>query len=78
MTLVDGRSVVHIPTASTSVYDVTGAGDTVLATVALAMGAGVELASGADLANRAAAIAVARVGAATVTAEELATVLEEG
>jgi D-beta-D-heptose 7-phosphate kinase/D-beta-D-heptose 1-phosphate adenosyltransferase len=72
MTLVEGARVVHIATASTAVYDVTGAGDTVLATVALALGAGIDLATAARLANRAAAIAVARVGAATVTAEELA------
>lgn len=72
MTLVAGRDVLHIPTASESVYDVTGAGDTVLATIALAMGAGLDLAFASRLANRAAAIAVSRVGAATVTADELA------
>jgi D-beta-D-heptose 7-phosphate kinase/D-beta-D-heptose 1-phosphate adenosyltransferase len=77
MTLVDGAQVVHIATASTAVYDVTGAGDTVLATVALALGAGIDLPIAARLANRAAAIAVARVGAAAVTADELAAVASQ-
>lgn len=53
------------------VADVTGAGDTVIATLALALAAGAQAAEAAALANEAAGIAVGRFGAATVTAAEL-------
>lgn len=53
------------------VYDVSGAGDTVTATVAVALGAGAGIEEAAALANRAAAIEVAKPGVATVTPEEL-------
>jgi D-beta-D-heptose 7-phosphate kinase/D-beta-D-heptose 1-phosphate adenosyltransferase len=54
------------------VADVTGAGDTVIATLTLALAAGVSLEDAARLANRAAGIAVAKFGPATVSAREIA------
>ncbi len=59
------------PSSAREVADVTGAGDTVVATLALALAAGASLAEAAILANLAAGIVVARFGPATVTAEEL-------
>jgi D-beta-D-heptose 7-phosphate kinase/D-beta-D-heptose 1-phosphate adenosyltransferase len=53
------------------VSDVTGAGDTVIATLALALAAGATPAEGAALANEAAGVAVGKFGAATVSADEL-------
>jgi D-beta-D-heptose 7-phosphate kinase/D-beta-D-heptose 1-phosphate adenosyltransferase len=53
------------------VFDVTGAGDTVVAAVALALAAGLEIADAARLANRAAGLAVARLGTTTLSAAEL-------
>jgi rfaE bifunctional protein kinase chain/domain len=61
----------HFPTAAQEVYDVTGAGDTALATCALALAAGGSFEEAARLANQAAGIAVGKVGTATVTAREL-------
>jgi D-glycero-beta-D-manno-heptose-7-phosphate kinase len=61
----------HFPTAARNVFDVTGAGDTVLATCALALGAGASLETAAILANHAAGIVVGEVGTATVTAAQL-------
>lgn len=62
----------HIPTMAKSVYDVTGAGDTVMATLALCLAAKLPLLESCLLANSAAGIVVGKVGAATVTREELA------
>jgi D-beta-D-heptose 7-phosphate kinase/D-beta-D-heptose 1-phosphate adenosyltransferase len=59
------------------VYDVTGAGDTVIATCALALGAGASLEAAARLANHAAGIVVGEVGTATVSAEQLRADLRE-
>jgi rfaE bifunctional protein kinase chain/domain len=53
------------------VADVTGAGDTVIATMTLALAAGASLSDGAELANRAAGIVVGKFGPATVTPEEI-------
>ena len=68
--LEDG-SVWNIPTATRAVFDVTGAGDTVIATVALARAAGIALAVGCALANYAAGGVLERVGVAAVSAQEL-------
>jgi len=65
-----------IPTRAREVFDVTGAGDTVAAVVALALGAGLPLGSAAHLANAAAGRVVAHIGTATVTAAELRDALE--
>lgn len=61
----------RMPTVARSVFDVTGAGDTVMATLALALAAGHDLLLAAMLANAAAGVSVAKLGAATVTPDEL-------
>jgi D-beta-D-heptose 7-phosphate kinase/D-beta-D-heptose 1-phosphate adenosyltransferase len=61
----------HLPATAREVSDVTGAGDTVVATLALAMAAGATTAEAAQLANEAAGIVVAKFGPATVTPNEL-------
>jgi D-beta-D-heptose 7-phosphate kinase/D-beta-D-heptose 1-phosphate adenosyltransferase len=66
----DGEPV-YVSTAAREVYDVTGAGDTVIATLAAAIAAGATLVEAASLANHAAGIVVSKVGTATATAEEL-------
>ncbi len=63
--------ITHIPTSARRVYDVTGAGDTVIATLALGLTAGLGVSEAARLANVAAGIVVAEVGTATVTADHL-------
>jgi len=61
----------RIPTAAKDVFDVSGAGDTVIGTVALGMAAGMPLLPACMLANFAAGIVVAKVGTATATPDEL-------
>ncbi len=68
----------HFPTAAREVFDVTGAGDTVLATAALAVASGASFEDAAVLANRAAGIVVGKAGTATVSAKELIADLESG
>jgi D-beta-D-heptose 7-phosphate kinase/D-beta-D-heptose 1-phosphate adenosyltransferase len=65
-----------IPAVAREVADVTGAGDTVVATLALALAAGAPLEEAAVLANHAAGIVVGKFGAATVTRDELITNLQ--
>ncbi len=67
----------HFLTTTREVYDVTGAGDTVLATCALALGAGATLEEATILANHAAGVVVGKVGTATVSPEELQAALQE-
>jgi D-glycero-beta-D-manno-heptose-7-phosphate kinase len=67
----DGQ-VKHIPTVARRVYDVTGAGDTVIAAVTLGIVAGLTIGEAAVLANLAAGIVVGEVGTATVTSNQLA------
>lgn len=62
---------VHIPTVAREVYDVTGAGDTVLALLACGVAGGMSLADAARLANIAAGIAVAKLGTSIVTPDEI-------
>jgi len=66
----DGGSL-YIPTTARQVYDVTGAGDTVVGTLALALSTGAAMADSAVLANQAAGIVVGMVGTATVSAKQL-------
>ena len=66
----------HIPTQARQVYDVTGAGDTVVGTMALALSAGASMREAATLANQAAGIVVGMVGTATVTAKQLTEALQ--
>ncbi len=71
MCLLDGSEEAHFPAVAREVSDVTGAGDTVIATLALTLGAGAPLAQAAWLANHAAGVVVGKFGPATVSAEEL-------
>lgn len=71
MALSSADGHVRIPTVARSVYDVSGAGDTVTATTAVALAAGATHVEAAILANHAAAIGVSRAGATTVTPEEI-------
>lgn len=63
--------VTHIPTVAREVYDVTGAGDTVIATLALALATSATFVESAVLANHAAGVVVGKLGTATVTRQEL-------
>lgn len=74
--LADGSREWSIPATARSVYDVTGAGDTVIAIMAMALSAGATLAEAARLANEAAGISVAKFGPAVVTADELVNALD--
>lgn len=74
--LQDNDQLVTIPTMAKEVYDVTGAGDTVVATLALGLAAGCSMREAAVLANHAAGIVVGKVGTASVSADELRMALE--
>ncbi|MEK7233215.1 MAG: D-glycero-beta-D-manno-heptose-7-phosphate kinase [Elusimicrobiota bacterium] len=63
--------VTHIPTRAREVFDVSGAGDTVISTLTLALAAGAPLCRAAALANHAAGIVVAKIGTATTDVNEL-------
>ncbi|PIE55815.1 MAG: D-glycero-beta-D-manno-heptose-7-phosphate kinase [Desulfobulbus propionicus] len=78
MALLEGNEArVTIPTNAKEVYDVTGAGDTVAATMALGMAVGCSMADAALLANYAAGIVVGKVGTASVSLEELHAVVSQ-
>lgn len=62
--------IIHLPAFARQVYDVTGAGDTVVSALALALAAGASLSEAAHIANHAAGIVVGRLGTATVTLED--------
>lgn len=64
-------AVLHVPTVARNVFDVTGAGDTVISVLALALGAGFSLPQASILANHAAGIVVGQVGTAVATPESL-------
>jgi D-beta-D-heptose 7-phosphate kinase/D-beta-D-heptose 1-phosphate adenosyltransferase len=73
-----GRKPVHVPAATREVFDVTGAGDSVIATMALAVAAGATLPEAAALANCAAGVAVGKVGTAPATPDEVVAALRAG
>ncbi len=66
-----GESEFHLPAISQEVYDVTGAGDTVIATLAASLAAGCELEQAVTLSNIAAGIVVAKLGTASVSQHEI-------
>jgi D-beta-D-heptose 7-phosphate kinase/D-beta-D-heptose 1-phosphate adenosyltransferase len=72
----DGEPV-YVKTAAREVYDVTGAGDTVIAALAGALATGATMLEAASLANHAAGIVVGKVGTATATAAELTATFED-
>ena len=78
MSLVGAEEVVHLPARSQDVFDVSGAGDTVVASFAAAVGCGLPAAEAASLANVAAGIVVGKVGTAVVTAGDLEAALRHG
>jgi len=65
------NSIFEIPTIAREVYDVTGAGDTVVGTIALALAAGASLEEATTISNYAAGIVVGKMGASTLTQKEL-------
>jgi rfaE bifunctional protein kinase chain/domain len=71
MTLFEDGSRFHVPTQAREVSDVSGAGDTVIATLAVALAGGVAMKEAVRLANRAAGIVVGKFGTAVVTPKEL-------
>lgn len=73
-----GRRPRHVPTAAREVFDVTGAGDTVIATLGLALASGAPLASAALLANHAAGVVVGKLGTATASPAEVLAAVERG
>jgi D-beta-D-heptose 7-phosphate kinase/D-beta-D-heptose 1-phosphate adenosyltransferase len=77
MSLFTADGQTHFPTRARKVYDVTGAGDTVVATIATALAAQATLPEACVLANHAAGIVVAQLGTATAGAEELVQSLED-
>jgi rfaE bifunctional protein kinase chain/domain len=66
-----GRPPLHVEAAAREVFDVTGAGDTVIATLALALAAGATLAEAARLANAAAGVVVGKVGTAQASPDQV-------
>lgn len=71
MTLIDAQHITHLPAYAREIFDVTGAGDTVIGALGAAVAAGCNLPTAMALANLAASIAVGKLGAATVSAPEL-------
>ena len=71
MSLFSSAGAMHEPTQAQEVYDVSGAGDTVIATLGLMMAAGVNMQDAVRIANRAAGVVVGKLGTAIVSREEL-------
>ena len=75
MSLFTAAGAMHEPTQAREVFDVSGAGDTVIATIGLMLAAGVDMANAVKIANRAAGVVVGKLGTATVSRAELAAAL---
>ena len=75
MSLIGDFPPLHIPTHSEEVFDVSGAGDTVVATLSICLAAGMDIIDAIKTANIAAGIVVKKIGTATLTREELAPLL---
>lgn len=71
LSVIEASGFTHVAAEAREVFDVSGAGDTVMATLALALAAGASLVEAASLANRAGGIAVGKIGTAIVTRAEL-------
>lgn len=71
MTLFDDQGQLHVPALAREVFDVTGAGDTVIATLATMLASGMKLREAVSIANRAGGIVVGKFGTATVNYSEL-------
>ena len=64
------KKIIHIPTQAKEVFDVTGAGDTVIAIFTLCLAKGLDILTSAKIANKAAGIVVGKFGTATLTKQE--------
>lgn len=71
-----GKESEHFPVMARAVYDVTGAGDTVIAALAVALGASLDLSSAVEIANAAAGLAVEQIGTTPVAVSQLIKVFE--
>ena len=71
MSLFSSAGAMHEPTQAQEVYDVSGAGDTVIATIGLMMAAGLNMQDAVRIANRAAGVVVGKLGTATLSRAEL-------
>lgn len=71
MTLYREREIVHVPAQAREVFDVSGAGDTVIATLGVMLGSGMDMVNAVKIANQAAGIVVGKLGTAVVHYEEL-------
>ena len=71
MSLVSPHESIHIPTHAEEVFDVSGAGDTVIATLSICLADGMEIPKAMQIANVAAGIVVKKIGTATLSCEEL-------
>jgi rfaE bifunctional protein kinase chain/domain len=71
MSLFRGNEVQHEPTQTREVFDVSGAGDTVIATLAVMLASGADLLEAMRIANRAAGIVVGKLGTAVVSRDEI-------
>ncbi len=69
--IFDEGKTIKLPTLAQEVFDVTGAGDTVLSALGIALALGTDIVEAAKFANKAAAVVVAKVGSATVTVQEI-------
>ncbi len=77
LSLVTGEQATHIPTRAQEVFDVSGAGDTVIAVFAMALAGGLKPVDAAYMANLAASVVVAKLGTYAVSRAELLKVMQE-
>lgn len=71
------KEPLHLSTAAKEIYDVTGAGDTVIASLGVALGAGLDFVEAARIANLAAGLVVEQIGTTAITREMLATIIDK-
>ena len=71
MSLFTAGGAEHMPAQAREVFDVSGAGDTVIATLGVLLGAGADLSAAVRIANAAAGVVVGKLGTAVVTPDEL-------
>jgi D-beta-D-heptose 7-phosphate kinase/D-beta-D-heptose 1-phosphate adenosyltransferase len=77
MMLIEPNKITNIPTRAKEDYDVTGAGDTVISTLTLALASGADFLAASEIANFAAGIVVGKLGTATTTITELQAAVED-
>lgn len=77
ISLYDGKSCIHFPAQPIDVYDVTGAGDTVIATIGFCLSLGVDLEKSVYYANKAASIVVRKAGTVPILYDEFISIIEK-